>query len=529
VTGRALTPLILGVLAVLWTWPAATAGSDWLVGRHFDLPGTVWFISAAERLVPTLHDPLTAWPSGATHTRLDSWVLLVISALFGAAGAVRLHALLQVLGVFASAWAAEGCARALGARAPWSWLAALSFGFSGLAATALLEGHVYVLVDPWLPAFTWAWWRATGPGGDLRWGAGAGALWVGCLLTSAYIGLAAALIAVGLALGGLFRRELTRQAAGGALGVVLPAVLLYSLLFSTGDLHAGGTLDPLQRGSADLVSLAGPTAELDRNGNSLSVTLHASILALFLVSPVVLRGQTRWRALAAVAVVALVLSFGPVLGTPRSQWFPMPMALLEGTGLGDMLRFPARLIWAWSLCAGLVAARVATILAQRRPAATALVLTIALMDVFWVIDMPGRQRTQLAAVPSVYGQAQGAVLDLYPEYVGPVGDWNTWFQGLSCLYQVQHGHPIPHDCVATDPSSDPGQALAREARRRLLAGEPLADWMDTWRLDAIAWHPDLFTPGDRRRLAERLLVLDPQPERSTDGGDHVVLYRRGDS
>ncbi len=525
-TSRAVTPLVLAVLAVIWTWPAAVVGGDWLVGRHFDLPGTVWFISAAERLLPTLHDPLTAWPQGATHTRLDSWVLLLTGALGGALGAARLHALLQVTGVFVSAWAAEGCARAMGARAPWSWLAGLSFGFSGLAATALLEGHVYYLVDPWLPGFAWAWWRATGPEGTARQAALAGGLWIGCLLTSAYIGMAAALVAIGLAAGGLARRELSRSVVLGALVVVLPAVGGYLALFAAGDLHAGVVAESLHLGNADLVNLAGPTPELDRNNNSLSVTLHASILALFLVSPVVLRKEDRWKALAITGALALVLACGPALSTPRTTWIPLPLALLDGWDGMALVRFPARLAWAWSLCAGLVAARVATVLAERNLPATALVLVIALVDVFCVIDMPGRQRIQLASTPTAYQHAQGAVLDLYPEYVGPVGDWNTWFQGLACLYQVDHSHPIPHDCVATTPEDDPGQTLAKEVRGRLLAGLPVEDLLKQWEIDAIAWHPDLFTSGDRRRLAERLRVLDPEPVRTTDGGDHVVLYRR---
>jgi hypothetical protein len=529
VNARRLTPLVLACLAILWTWPASVAGSEFLVGRHLDLPGTVWFISAADRLIFTLHDPLTAWPTGATHTRLDSWVLLVLSALSGFLDPVRVHALLQVGGVFISAWAAEACARAIGAKAPWSWLAGLSFAFSGLAATALLEGHVYHLVNPWLPGFAWAWWVATGPDGSARQGTLAGGLWVGCLLTSAYTGLAASLVAIGLAIGGLTRRELTPRTVGGALAVVVPAIAIYGALFAAGDLHAGAAADALNRGSANLVNLAGPTAELDRNGNSLSATVHASILALVLVAPVVLRDEARWKALLGTAIAALILACGTVLGTPRTAFFPLPLGLVDAWVGLDFLRFPARLMWAWSLCAGLVAARVATVLAKRQPLATSVLLVVALIDVFWVIQMPGRQRTQIAATPSAYTHAQGAILDLYPEYVGPVGDWNTWFQGLACLYQVGHHQPIVNDCLATDSAADPGQRLAREARRRLLAGESISNLMADWEIDAIAWHPDLFTPGDRRRLAERLLVLDPHPQRSTDGGDHVVLYRRSDS
>ncbi len=515
------------MLAVLWTWPAAIAGGEWLVGRHFDLPGTVWFISAAPRLGLDGVDPLTSWPAGAAYSRLDSWILLVLGSLFGWIGEVRLHGLLQVLGVFGSAWAAEACARGLGARPPWSWLAGLSFGFGGIAATALLEGHVYHLFDPWLPLFTWAWWRATGPGGTPRQGAVAGALWVLCLLTTAYVGLAASLIAVGLALGALLRRHLAPRAALAAAAVAVPVGLLYLTAFSGGDLHAGMELDTLRRGSADLVNLVGPTLELDRNGNSLSPSLHAGVFALVLVSPVVLRGRQRWQALAWTAVAGVVLALGPALSTPRTTLIPLPLSLVDGVEALQFLRFPARLIWTWNLCAGLVAALVATELARRHRLGAALLGVIALVDVFWVIDMPGRQRTQLAATPSAYTEAGGAVLDLYPEYLGPVGDWNTWFTGLSCLYQVEHGHPIVQDCVATDADASPALALSREVTGRLLRQEPIEPVLEDWQIAAVAWHPDLFTPGDRERLRPGLLALDPDPVVSTDGGEHVVLHRRG--
>ncbi|MFZ5475840.1 MAG: hypothetical protein ACOZNI_03620, partial [Myxococcota bacterium] len=160
---RAAVPVSLAALAIAWTWPAVV--TDGLVGRQPDAAGTAWFLSAAPRLAESLRDPLTGWPAGVEYGRPDSWTMIVLGALLDGASPARVHAWVGVLGVFASAWAAEGFARALGAKAPWSLVAGAAFAFGGLAGTAWLEGYTYHLADPWLPLFAWAWWRATSPDG----------------------------------------------------------------------------------------------------------------------------------------------------------------------------------------------------------------------------------------------------------------------------------------------------------------------------------------------------------------------------
>ena len=55
--------------------PSVLAGPE-IVGRHFDALGTVWVIDAANRLGLDLHDPFSAWPSGATYSAIDSWLLI---------------------------------------------------------------------------------------------------------------------------------------------------------------------------------------------------------------------------------------------------------------------------------------------------------------------------------------------------------------------------------------------------------------------------------------------------------------------
>ncbi|MCB9742964.1 MAG: hypothetical protein H6740_10205 [Alphaproteobacteria bacterium] len=533
---RWVTPLVFFALAVLWSWPAATAGSGTLVGRHFDLPGTVWFIDAAGRVLPALVDPLSAWPDGADYGRPDSFVLLGLAWALDAVPAVALHNALQVLGLFISALAAEAFARALGAEAPWSWLAGTGFAFCGLASTALLEGHVYHLLDPWLPLFGWAWWRATRQGGQWWHGALAAVGWGGALLSTAYLGLAASLIAPVLLLGGAWRRELSWAPVLTAAGGVALIGGGYLTLFSTSGMHEGAPylLDGfpsqvhfMQHGSANLVSLAAATPELDRVEHSLSAWVPAHVLALVMVAPLVLQGFTGWRRLLAAGGLALLLSFGPTLFTPRGAWTMLPMAVVAWLPQAELIRFPARLGWAFALCGGVVAARVATELARRHGRLAWPILAIALVDVFVWSGMPGRQRQSLAAAPSAYAAQEGAVFDLYPEYVGRQDELNPWFQALACLYQVQHQRPIADDCVTPYQSLNPRLSLQRELVHQLLRGESPEPLLAERGFTTLAFHPDVYPPGDRDRLLEALSGMDAEPVESTDGGEHVLAYRVG--
>ncbi|MCB9761483.1 MAG: hypothetical protein H6739_16690 [Alphaproteobacteria bacterium] len=530
---RWVTPAALLALAVAWTWPAAVSGGATLVGRHFDLPGTVWFIDAAARVVPSLHDPLTAWPNGADYSRPDSFTLIALAWLTQWASPVAVHNALQVLGVWMSAWAASALAEALGARAPWSWIAGLAFGFCGLASTALLEGHVYHLLDPWLPLFGWAWWRATRA--DARWwhGALAAVGWSGALLTTAYLGLAASVMAPVFLLGGLLRRELrVAPVAVAAAGVALVGGL-YLSGFSGSGMHTGAPylhdgfpsqIHFMQHGSTNLLSLAAPTPELDRVEHSMSSFTPATVIALVLAAPVALRGFTGWRRVALAGLVALTLSFGPTLFTPRGAWTYLPMALIAELPQAELIRFPTRLGWAWVLCGGVVAARVATALVDRVGWRAWPLLALVILDVFGWGGMPMRQRTALADAPSAYGAHRGPVLDLFPEYLGRQDELNPWFQALACLYQTEHGRPIADDCVTPYASLNPRVARQRALVTALLAEEPVGEALAEEGFATVALHADLFTPGDRARLEEGLLRMDPTPAESRDGGERILAF-----
>jgi hypothetical protein len=519
-------------LATLWTWPAIAAGDSLLVGLHFDLPGTAWSIASAPRLLHQgLQDPLTAFPIGASYARFDSFTLLALAWLTPLLPTGALHGLLQLGGVVAGAWASERTAAAMGAKAPWTLLAGLAYAFSGLAATALLEGHAYQVATPWLPLFLWAWLRALSKDGRTRHVLLAGLAFAATLLTSGYLGVVAAVAAPcllptaqPLRLGALTRR------AWPAAVIALVTGALYLWLFTEGTLHGSAvpTPDSLGLGSANLASLAGVTPEVDRSEHSLALSLSGVLLALLVVAPALLERRGPWRALLLAGLACLLLAMGPTLHSSAvDPAFPLPTALLWHTPLGQFLRFPARLAWGFLACSGLVAALAGTALEARVGRRARLLVLLALVEPFMLVRLPFRQGSLDAAVPSAYAQAGGAVLELFPSEGSEGAGLEPWMSATSCYYQTTHGHPIAEDCVDPDTSSGPRQRLGAWVQHQLLQGrgEAATAQLEAMGFAALAVHPDLLEPEDLAGMAPALAAMDPRPLTSHDGGELLRLYR----
>jgi hypothetical protein len=464
---RALSPLLWLVLGVAWTWPAVLGAPT---GLHFDGLGTLWSIDAASRLLPGLTDPLTGYPAGADYSAFDSYLMLPLAALFGGLGAARVHGLLAVLGVAGSAWAAEAFARAVGAKGPFALLAGFAFAFSGIAANALLEGHVYHVVDPWLPLFGWAWWRATSEGGTWKHAVLAGLAFDAALLTTGYLGVACALMAVGFWLGGRKKPGLW------ALPVVAPVLLGVGWLVSAASPEV--TEASLRVGSASLRALFAPGAELDRAEHSMALALDGVVLALLLLG----KGPARLRW---TALVALGIAF-----------FGLPT---------DLVRFPARMAWTFGLCGGVYAAVAA---GQLGRGAIALVPASALWS-FVVVALPWRQQGLVAAAPML----QGPTLELLPRDLNPNGDLDVWLSASACYAQTLHGQPLAEDCVTVPVTANPRARLNEELTTALHGG----GWPDLSAYDTLVTRPDLLREGDRERLLARL----GPPSTSTDGAEHL--------
>ena len=518
-----LLPAIWTLLATAWTWPALIGGAVHSVGAHFDSFGTIWSISATPRLMPDMFDSLTAWPIGADHRAFDSFSILPAAYLLKSIDPVKVHALLGLFGVAASAWAAELFAHRLGARRPWSMIAGLTFGFSGLAATALLEGHVYHVMNPWLPLFGLYWWQACGAKGTIKDGLLSGVFFVLTLLTTAYLGVAASIIAGGFFVGSLARREMQARVAASALVVVAPFV--YAVLLGISANSVGGeSIHRIILGSAQFGNLGIPTPEIDRAGHSVAAGLGGLSFALAFLAPVILRGG-RWRTLYWTAGFALLMAFGPVLGIdPDTQILPLPTYPLWDLPVLGQLRFPIRLLWAWLLCSGVLASLAASELASHPRARFLLIL--AFVHAFLFVALPFRQVMNLATTPSAYsGAPEGAILELMSSGADPSGEYDNWTSATSCLYQTDHMRPISEDCVGLPVQKNPRMKIQQWVEDRLREGdaETVKEGLESMGFGAIAWHPDLYSRGDRKRMQFALRNW-PSPTVSMDGGERIWLY-----
>lgn len=537
---HALTVAIFGLVSVATTWPLAVRPGELLVTRQFDLYGLLWLLQAAPSVGADLVSPLGLWPIGEPLGTLDSFVAFLAARALGGVDPVRIAAGFVLLGPVASAWAAERCAaRLLGASWPWSIVAGLAYGFGPATTTALLEGHVYDALNPWLPLLAWAWGAALSPSGRAVHGLAAGVAWTGALLTSAYVGVCATLVVVGLAPVGM-RARLRWGPPLAAAAVALPAGALYAAV--VGRAVAGRALDEhgvdsvaamVHSGSAHLTTLAAWYPLIDLRFHSISGVVGFTTLALAAAAPVVLRGRAHadppWRTLLALGAAALLLALGPTVDLTESRSIALPTAGLA-VSVGEWVRFPGRYLWVASLALGAVGALVASRLAARGPLRTAPLLAAAVIDAVIGQGTAFRIHRVPADVPSAYRAIEGggAVLELLPEFLGTRKGQAIAFNDIVCSHQRAHGHPLFSLCLTPFDPTGPRVRLGRHLFARLFSGETggLSEEMAAFGVSWVVLHPDLLPRGDRRTIEEGLLAALGDPAaRTFDGGEQVAVWR----
>ena len=517
----------MAALAIAWTWPALVTPD--LLGVHSDVYGTAWFVGSAGRLFPGFVDPLASWPEGAVYGRPDSWTLALLGWLLPL-GAAKLHALVGVVGVWLSGWAAAAFAEDLGAEAPWSWLAGSAFACSGLAATALLEGYSYHLLDPWLP-LTALWWLRACRGGGPKAGALAGLCFLLALLTTAYLGVAASLVLVMFAV--VAHKELRLDAIGGFLAVVTVPVGLYVYAFVNAPGDPGSTMAGLGRFLdtlfLNLARAVGTTVETDHSEQHATLALLGVVPALAVLAPRALQARRKLalgpKALVAAGALSLVIALAPRVD-------PSPIAAVPVVGraaelLGHaFLRFPERFAWTWYLCAGVLAALVLDRIARRNRRVAYALLVAGVVDAFWIVGLPFRQGTMATGVPSAYLEGSGPVLDLWPEDPHEATGWALRATSTDCWYQLGHGRAIGDHCV-TPAYESSRLVLTPWVLEQALTGEVelVGDRLASFGFEHLVLHPDPFHPRDRVRLEAAFAMLDPAPVESLDAGERVLAYR----
>ncbi len=518
---RSTLGVFVGFLAVsaVFSWPAACLDPAVLVTRHADLYPTIWLLSSA----PLLDNHATAWPLGESLVRVDSWVLLAIAKVCSrwVSGGTLAMAVAWV-GPALGATAAEWCAtRAFRVARPWSLIAGFSWGFSGIAATALLEGHVHHLLNPWLPLAYGFAVRAGRPAGRW-WDAGfAGLAWSLALFTTAYAGVIGAVLMLST---GIARRPWRMLAASLP---ALPAGIAYAWIFSQGGVWSDASHHLVELGTNSLGGLAGWSEAIDTGAHSIGAPLGWTVFWLFLAAPVVLRGEADWRVPFAVGAFGLVLSLGPAMElVPGGASIPSPLAFLQGFDGVAWFRFPVRFLWLYAMCGGLVAARVAARLAAPR-----LLVLFCAVDVLAAAGMPFRLHRQIGTSPSAYDAAPpgAAILDLFAATLDrSAGEVELWQRALGCFYQGQHGRPIMEVCIGTGVDS-PREITDRWLTAQLLAsppsGEPIARRLANLGIGAVAFHRDFYRAADALAIESGLTTaLGPLAADTYDGGEHVQLW-----
>lgn len=520
----AVFALYLG-LSASWSWPLARLDPEVLVTRHFDAYPAAWLVRAAPGTFPSFAYPASAWPFGESLARVDSYVLYVLGLLVGAwVPAPTLLALVAWVGPAVGAFAAERCAGdGFGVPRPWSLLAGGLYGFAGIATVALLEGHVYHLLVPWLPALWWAWVRGDTP----RAGVLVGGAFALALFTSAYAGLNALLLLVALALGDP-RRAL--RLAPGVAAIALPAGLYYGWLFAAGGRFADGEAplhdQVLRMGTVSLQGLAGATPAVDFAAHSLAAPLGFVGLFLGVLAPIALRGERGWRAPLLLAGAAVLVALGRDVRIDGAVVaFAWPADGIAGLPGATFLRFPARVLWLWALVAGVVGARVLAAYARGAPRAAWAVLAVGLAEATWSPALPLRLDRVPARAPSAYAAVPGnrAVLDLYgrpPDRSG--GELEMWARNLGCYYQSLHRRPILEVCIGTAVQSP--REIAQRWLLRRLTDPGVFETLAALQVGAIAVHADTFRDADAVWLARVLEERLGRPVESQDGGERVLVW-----
>ena len=514
------------LMAVLWTWPAALANEWLVVGRHFDLPGTLWVIGAAPRLMSSLSDSMTAWPLGADLARLDSFLLVPISTALSWMSPGRIHGVLQIFGVALSALAAQRFARAVGAKAPWTLLAGFGYAFSGLSANALLEGHVYHVFNPWLPLFGWMLWRAVETGSARRFGLAAIGFYALCWLTTGYAGVVATMLCVAM----LGRTKGISKGAIFALVGCVAVAVAYAIYFVTNG-SGDGIAERLHPISAHLAGMLSPTPELDRTEHSLAPVLLAWMLALVILAPRVLGWKSggRWQRLWWAGVLSLVLSMLPQLAASADLVLVrLEMDLLGESFLASLLRFPARFGWLWCLCGGVVAAKVATQMSPRWGRAGWLLLAVVFVEAFVRVGTPVRQVARYGQSSPILSQAEGPVLEMLPMIDDRGQNVERWLTNFSCMAQNEHGQALTDDCVHTQPRQV-RKALNYWLQQRLMSGqmEGVNSQLQSLGIRGVSFEPVLFRPKEIAAFQDGLMTLDSVPLRDDSRGSSVQLYTVG--
>ncbi|MDP2309814.1 MAG: hypothetical protein Q8P18_27595 [Pseudomonadota bacterium] len=501
-------PLFFGVLAIVWTWPLVLSPNSATMALHFDQLTAAWLVHAAPTFLDGVSE-LSAWPEGGRIVRLDSFVFLFLSLALSALPGLLVTNLFVLVGPVLSAWAAERLAReGLGVGRPASLVAGVAFGFAPLATVAVLEGHIYYLLDPWLPLCAlYTWTRRPWP---------AVAMFALSLLTTAYLGVNALLVLLAIL---AHQRRLDLRLLGGV-GVV---GALYAALFLGGSTPPGESAGAVtaEIGSATLTTLVAWNGWMDLNRHSLAPVIGLFPLCFALLAPFARVSFCPWLPLGLVAAVCAV---GPILeaGVVREAGVPTLLWPFHLMGVFAVYRFPVRFAWITALALGVASALVVDRMRWRW-----LAVGFAVVDALVLSGAVFRMRLHPTPTPSLYALLPDApLLDLYPQ-IGSVQEDPTFYnQNLSCYYQLFHLRPIMDPCLNTNIRQGPRLRTSDELHGAVLDGRSVLPALYGARVGSVVMHADLYQPFERAAVMAGLSAeLGAPMAEGHDGGEWLLAWR----
>lgn len=478
-------------------WQRSLFFIDGIPAKYHDSLGSFWLIERASSWNGFL-DPLTEFPTGANYAALDSYLLWLVSFLSTTlVSPLLLYKSWLILAPAVSALGASFWARDWGAKAPWSWIAGLGFGFSGLVVNAIFEGQIYQTLLVWLPLTGWSWWRFLS-GSERKY------LWLTLgftslsLFSSSYIGASSLILIFGLWAGS---KGWKRRATFLLPTFLLPIFALHSMLMMSGSMHLPRIARRVSLGSISLSNFWGSTPEMDREAHAIALgVLIIPLLLALQFRKHESKDQSFWP-LGLVALLSLAIGFGAYLNFSNTETlFVLPTDWLLRLPGFSSLGFPIRLAQPFLLVSSVLAAVVLTKKVQQH-SWLALLLPLTVIEVL-SNDLDSRQEFWNVEAASLDKNGTSGIFTLSPQappyYKG--SDAEIILYMLDCTAQTAHHRAIANNCLSTNIQTSTAKRIHQNILRNILEQKPIFPLLKELQIEEILYYPELFHPEDRIRI-----------------------------
>lgn len=494
-----ISPCIFLLTSLLWQrnlWRGTG-----IPALYHDALGTHWMINSANQWHGFL-DPLTQYPIEANYQSLDSFVLWGLVQIGWFLKPLTLYKSCMIIFPAISAWGAEYWARDLGIKAPWSWLAGLLFGFSGLIDNALLEGHIYQTLTVGLPLsgiFVGRYLNEP----CFKYGVGIVATFGLALFSSSYLGACGLIVFLGLWLGtGSWRDKQTWWIVLG----VGPLLWIHNMWMSESSLHQVRTISNMTTGSVSLMNFWGSSPEIDRDGHAiaLGISTIGILLAMLWKSELSDRNNI-WKGILIFGGLSGILMFGPYLNLSYIDTLsPLPTRWLFAQPGLSSVGFPIRLAHPFILAIALCASAGLQRLSRRHHWAW-----IFLPLCLWEIDarnLATRQGVWSTETPTLELKQDATIFTLHPVTTAQTkgSDANIILHMLDCLAQTGHHKPIANNCLSVDIAQSTVKQIQKRLLQRVFTRESVFEVLKEHQISHLLIYPELFTSADWVRIERKL-------------------------